>query len=68
MSVDKQNAKLSELNRRVENLEAEVIILKALVSGLSERLLAQSDLALRASKQTGRLIKILEDAQQRGKL
>ena len=68
MSVDKQNAKLSELNRRVENLEAEVLILKALVSGLSERLLAQGDLALRASKQTGRLIKILEDAKQRGKL
>ena len=68
MSVDRQNAKLSELDKRVKNLEAEVIILKALANGLSDRLLAQGDLALRASKQTGRIIKILEDAQQRGKL
>lgn len=68
MSVDKQTAKLLVLEQKVEILEAEVITLKALVSGLSDRLLAQGDLALRASKQTGRIIKILEDAQQRGKL
>lgn len=61
-------AKIMALETKVQNLETEVIILKALANGLSDRLLAQGDLALRASKQTGRIIKILEDAQQRGKL
>lgn len=68
MIVDGNTAKLLALETKVESLEAEVAILNILISDLSDRLLAQGDLALQASKQTGRLIEILKDAKERGKL
>lgn len=66
--VDRRTAKLLVLEQKVEDLEAEVAMLKVMLEDTSEHLLVQGNLSLHASKQIGQLIEILQDAKRRGKL
>lgn len=66
--IDGRTAKLLALEQKVENLEAEVAMLKIMLEDTSEHLLTQGELSLHATKQIGQLIEILQDAKQRGKL